>query len=110
MTLMEDIRWVEQQLGDRTTRYIDGRPMTSHEYWEWRGRASGARNHKMVLYRRLKARLKELNVAAYNEARKPDPEKVAAKERRSADLMERLSSIDERLARIEVALAIRGEP
>lgn len=103
--VMAEVRRIEAQLGDRN-RMVDGRRMTDHEWWEWRKKASAARNHKVELYRRMKVRLKELR----GQVMLPGEDREAQKARRAAELNGRLDAIDERLARIERMLdgLVRG--
>jgi hypothetical protein len=60
-SLNDDQRWIEAALGDRNQLYTDGRRMTSEEYWDWRNKANVARVKKVNAYRRIKARVLELD-------------------------------------------------
>lgn len=104
--VLEDIQWIEVQLKEPNRTTVDGERVSNHDWWSWRHRAVGARTHKLHLYRKLKARRKELNVAAYNRTREVRAENVAAKQ----DVTGLLTRIAEALDRIEALLREEAVP
>ena len=57
-TTVGEVQKIQAQLGDKDRRHPDGSRYTSHEYHEWRGRASAALRHLLVRQRALKDALK----------------------------------------------------
>ena len=64
--LMDSIRDIEVQLGDRDHRDACGERMEGRDYWQWRRNANFARTRKVAEYGYLKAWLKNQRIAVHD--------------------------------------------
>lgn len=105
----QSIQWIDQQLGDRDRRTPDGERMDGYAWFEWRARALGAKRHKVALYRRLKARIKELHRAEHDDTQWKERGRAIAADRdetfrRMVDALEHIEALlDERLPKAVTA-------
>lgn len=60
LVLVEKASEIQTQLGDRNRMTINGRRVTSDEYWEWRGRAAVALRYVQAELRYLNLWLKQI--------------------------------------------------
>lgn len=108
--VLEDIQWIEVQIKEPNRTTTDGERVSNHDWWNWRHRAVGARTHKLHLYRKLKARRKELNVAQYNRVHDEHVEARAIRVANNETTAGLLTRIADTLDRIEALLRDEAVP